>query len=81
MLTGIVSADFREMNIAPYRGEYYRNLISMMTNLDSLTEEDFLLFQADEDEVRSGVAIMREYHLGYFFKNPQPKYLKYGDTN
>ena len=81
MLTGIVSADFREMNIAPYRGEYYRNLISMMTNLDSLTEEDFLLFQADEDEVRSGVAIMREYHLGYFFKNPQPKYLKCGDTN
>ena len=69
MVVGVAIGNFREIEIAPSRGAYYRNLISMIVNADSLTSEDFLLFQADESDVRLGIAIMNKYHLGYFYKN------------
>ena len=49
-----------------YRREYGIQLIDKMQRVDELSDSDFDQFQAKEESVRNGIAIMQEYHLGVF---------------
>lgn len=67
LLVGVVSSDYKEWKIAPYRKIYGENLIQSMKNVDSLTEEEFAPFQSTEEYVRGGIDIMKKYDLGMFY--------------
>lgn len=63
----ILSADVREVHMAPYRKVYCDNLIQIMLNTDEYSDDEMYVFQADSpDQVRSGVEIMKKYNLGVF---------------
>lgn len=66
ILCGIVCADIVEWKQAPYRKDYYDNLIQCMLDVDTLSAEDFSVFQAKEEYVRQGIALMKKYDLGIY---------------
>lgn len=66
---GILSSDYKEFKIAPYRKIYGENLIQSMLQVESLESDDFAPFQAKEENVRKGIEIMKKYDLGIFYYN------------
>lgn len=67
-LVGIMKTDYEEVKRAPYRKQYDDNLIQIMLHIDDYTDDELNLFQANSPEmVRSGVDIMKKYHLGVFY--------------
>ena len=68
MLSGIIITDKMEWDIKGYRKAYYNQIIEKMRNIDSLKEEEFANFQANNpDMVREGVAIMKKYKLNIYY--------------
>ena len=59
--------DIAELKRAPYRKQYDDNLIQMMFQIEEYPDDELYLFQANSPEmVRSGIDIMKKYHLGVF---------------
>lgn len=69
ILCGILISDYKEWKIAPYRKIYGENLIENIMDIDYISEEDFMAFQASESSVRDGIEVMKKYELGIFYKN------------
>lgn len=68
MLSGIVVTDKVEWGIKVYRKAYFDQIVDRMRNIDSLKEEEFAIFQANNPEqVREGVAIMKKYKLNIYY--------------
>ncbi len=64
---GIASIDAKEMYIAHHRKDYCNELITMMQDLSSYSDEELGAFQANNpQQVRDGVEIMKKYKLGIF---------------
>lgn len=56
-----------EFQIGPHRKNYQLDLVKKMQNIERYTDEELLVFQAnDPDQVRQGVEIMKKYQLGIF---------------
>ena len=67
-LVGVLKADYEEVKRAPYRKQYDDNLIQIMMQIDDCSDDELNSFQANSPElVRSGVDIMKKYHLGIFY--------------
>lgn len=67
IMIGIFSTNIKEMRMAPYRKIYDDNLIEIMLDIDNYSDDDLGGFQAQfPQQVRDGVEIMKEYHLGVF---------------
>lgn len=59
---------YNEWKYAPYRKDYYQNLIQKMYQIDNISDEDLIGFQAgNPDYVRNVVGLMKKYHLGVFY--------------
>lgn len=71
LLIGVVSSDYKEWEMAPYRKIYGENLIQSMKNVELLTAEEFTPFQSTEEYVRCGIDIMKKYDLGIFYYNKE----------
>lgn len=55
----------KEHKISAYRCVYFRELINKVENIEALSDEELCQFQANSPEmVRSGVNLMKKYHLG-----------------
>lgn len=66
-LSGVIMTDIAELKRAPYRKQYDDNLIQMMFQIEEYPDDELYLFQANSPEmVRSGIDIMKKYHLGVF---------------
>lgn len=60
-------ACFFEMREAPYRKQYYINLVQIMLNIDQATDTQLASFQSGNPNlVRDGVRAMEKYKLGIF---------------
>lgn len=67
-LVGVLKADYEEVKRAPYRKQFDDNLIQIMMQIDDCSDDELNSFQANSPEmVRSGVDIMKKYHLGIFY--------------
>lgn len=65
----ILHSDINEWKTAPFRKQYGEQLIENIYNINELEDEDFIPFQAREQDVRNGIEIMKKYHLGIFYYN------------
>lgn len=69
MVSSVIFIDAKELMIAKYRKIYCDNLIEMMHNIESYSDEELAPFQATSPEmVRRGVKIMQKYELGVYSK-------------
>lgn len=59
-------ADKTEMIIAPYRGFYKDELLSMMPKLDSYSDEELAGFQSPPELVREGNRLLQKYSLNIY---------------
>lgn len=63
----LLSSYVAEFRMAKFRKSYQNNLIDIMYNIDSYSDDELSVFQANEPEqVRNGVKLMRDYNLGVF---------------
>lgn len=68
IVIGVFSTNVKEMKMAPYRKMYDDKLIEIMLNIDNYSDDDLAGFQAQSpQQVREGVEIMKQYHLGVFY--------------
>lgn len=66
ILMGILVNNRTEISIAPYRKQYFNNMIEKMIKIETLSDDDLADFQADPSDVREGINLMKEYKLGIF---------------
>lgn len=67
IVINVTVSDVKEIKIAPYRKIYANELIQKMYIINELADEDLIQFQSPSvDYVRTGVDIMKKYHLGVF---------------
>ena len=59
-------ADKTEMAIAPYRGIYKDELLSMMPKLDSYSDDELAGFQSPPELVREGNRLLQKYSLNIY---------------
>ncbi|MDO5156766.1 MAG: hypothetical protein Q4D51_12455 [Eubacteriales bacterium] len=59
-----------EKKISPYRRMLFDSLIQNMYQIEEVSDEELISFQADNPEqVRNTVELMKQYKLGVFYKN------------
>ncbi|MDD3138292.1 MAG: hypothetical protein PHX08_04880 [Lachnospiraceae bacterium] len=66
ILIGILANNRNEKSIAPYRKQYFNNMIEKMIKTETLSDNDLTDFQADPNDVREGINLMKKYKLGIF---------------
>ncbi len=52
-----------ELLISPLRKEYYHSLVIIAEDIDSYSDTELAIFNANPQDVRDGINIMKEYHL------------------
>lgn len=62
----LLYSNFNELKIAPYRKEYNLKMEQILLDIDNVSDEDLVIFQAPAEQVRAGAAVMKKYKLGVY---------------